>query len=123
MNARTDSDLEMAFATFSQPRVGAVRRWDAGRIARVVFMSFVALVFLYPLIGFFVVALRSDAGVEAGSGGFLGIGDISFAAIQHSWDQIFAYGGADTPHVYVTWLTNTLLVAHGQGSGGDVPTR
>jgi multiple sugar transport system permease protein len=111
----SESESSVPNFRWRQPRVGAVRRWDAGRIARVVFMTFVALVFLYPLIGFFVVALRSDAGVEAGSGGFLGIGDISFAAIQHSWDQIFAYGGADTPHVYVTWLTNTLLVAVGGG--------
>ena len=41
-------------------RRGPVRRWDAGRIARVTFMTFVALVFLYPLVGFFTVALRSD---------------------------------------------------------------
>ncbi|HEY5230611.1 MAG TPA: hypothetical protein VIJ11_06950, partial [Galbitalea sp.] len=90
-----------------QARVGTVRRWDAGRIARVVFMSFIALVFLYPLVGFFAVALRGDSGVAAGSGGFLGLGGISWAAVQHSWSEIFAYGGIDTPHVYVTWLANT----------------
>jgi multiple sugar transport system permease protein len=92
-------------------REGLVRRWDAGRIARIVFMTFVALVFLYPLVGFFAVALRSDAGVAAGTGGFLGLGGISFAGIQHSWDQIISYGGSDTPHVYLTWISNTLFVA------------
>ncbi|MEO7015779.1 MAG: carbohydrate ABC transporter permease [Leifsonia sp.] len=93
------------------PCTGQVRRWDAGRIARVGFMSFVALVFLYPLVGFFAVALRSDASVANGTGGFLGLGDISFAAIQHSWDQIFEYGGSNTPHVYLTWIGNTLIVS------------
>jgi len=92
-------------------RTGAVRRWDAGRIARVAFMSFIALAFLYPLVGFFVVALRSDASVADGTGGFLGLGGISWAGIQHSWDQIISYGGADTPHVYATWIGNTLFVA------------
>jgi multiple sugar transport system permease protein len=92
-------------------RSGLVRRWDAGRIARVAFMTFVALVFLYPLVGFFTVALRSDAGVAAGTGGFLGLGGISFAGIQHSWEQIISYGGSDTPHVYLTWIGNTLFVA------------
>ncbi|HEY5319405.1 MAG TPA: carbohydrate ABC transporter permease, partial [Galbitalea sp.] len=93
------------------PRTGTVRRWDAGRIARVAFMTLVALVFLYPLVGFFTVALRSDAGVAAGTGGFLGLGGISFAGIQHSWHEIISYGGADTPHVYLTWIGNTLFVA------------
>jgi multiple sugar transport system permease protein len=74
-------------------------------------MTFVALVFLYPLVGFFTVALRSDAGVAAGTGGFLGLGGISFEGIQHSWQQIIGYGGADTPHVYLTWIGNTVFVA------------
>jgi multiple sugar transport system permease protein len=98
-------------STTTAQRNGPVRRWDAGRIARIGFMSFVALVFVYPLVGFFTVALRSDAGVAAGTGGFLGLGGISWAGIQHSWSEIFAYGGSDTPHVYVTWLGNTVLVA------------
>jgi multiple sugar transport system permease protein len=99
----------------SASRAGMVRRWDAGRITRVVFMTFVALVFLYPLVGFFAVALRGDAGVAAGTGGFLGLGGISFAGIQHSWNEIISYGGSDTPHVYLTWLGNTVLVAVGGG--------
>jgi multiple sugar transport system permease protein len=99
----------------SSARADNVRRWDAGRIARVGFMAFVGLVFLYPLVGFFAVALQSDAGVAASSGGFLGFGNISFAAIQTSWNKIFAYGGIDTPHVYVTWIANTVFVAVGGG--------
>jgi len=90
---------------------GAVRRWDAGRIARVAFMTLVALVFLYPMVGFFVVALRSDASVADGTGGFLGIGGISLAGIAHSWHEIISYGGSDTPHVYLTWIGNTIFVA------------
>ncbi|KQV08365.1 ABC transporter permease [Leifsonia sp. Root112D2] len=90
---------------------GLKPRWDAGRIARVSFMTFIALVFLYPLVGFFAVALRGDAGVAAGTGGFLGLGGISFEGIQHSWQQIISYGGADTPHVYLTWIGNTVFVA------------
>jgi multiple sugar transport system permease protein len=101
----------MSAITGRPARVGTVRRWDAGRIARVAFMTFVALALLYPLVGFFAVALQSDSGVAANSGGFLGFGNISFAAIQHSWSEIFAYGGLDTPHVYVTWLGNTVFVA------------
>ena len=53
----------MSTTTARTIRADAVRRWDAGRIARVVFMTFIALVFLYPLVGFFAVALRSDAGM------------------------------------------------------------
>ena len=105
-----------AVSTRRRPEgTGFVRRWDAGRIARVTFMTFVALVFLYPLVGFFAVALRSDAGVAAGTGGFLGLGGISLPGIVHSWGQIFAYGGSDTPHVYVTWLANTVFIAVGGG--------
>jgi multiple sugar transport system permease protein len=74
-------------------------------------MTLIALVFLYPLVGFFVVALRGDAGVAAGTGGFLGFGGISWEGIQHSWQQIIGYGGADTPHVYLTWIGNTIFVA------------
>ena len=96
-------------------RAANVRRWDAGRIARVAFMSFVALVFLYPLVGFFSVALQNDAGVAANAGGFLGFGNVSFGAIATSWNKIFAYGGLDTPHVYVTWLGNSAFVAVGGG--------
>ena len=97
------------------PGAGAVRRWDAGRIARIAFMSVVALTFLYPLVGFLTVALSTDNGVAAGTGGFLGLGGISPAGIQHSWGQIIAYGGSDTPHVYLTWIGNTLFVAIGGG--------
>lgn len=88
-----------------------VRRWDAGRITRVSVMTLVALVFVYPMVGFFVVALRADAGVAAQTGGFLGLGGISWEGIQHSWEQIIGYGGADTPHVYVTWIGNTVFVS------------
>src|SRR5665213_776904 len=101
----------MSTSTAQSARIGTVRRWDAGRIARVVFMTFVALVFLYPLVGFFAVALRSDAGVAGNTGGFLGLGGLSWSGIQHSWNAIIAYGGLDTPHVYLTWLGNTAFVA------------
>ncbi|HEY5221988.1 MAG TPA: carbohydrate ABC transporter permease [Microbacteriaceae bacterium] len=90
---------------------GPARRWDAGRIARVSFMTLIALIFLYPLVGFFTVALRSDAGVAAGTGGFLGLGGISWEAMQHSWQQIIGYGGADAPHVYLTWIGNSIIVS------------
>ncbi|HMH59190.1 MAG TPA: carbohydrate ABC transporter permease, partial [Galbitalea sp.] len=49
--------------------------------------------------------------IAAGTGGFLGLGGISWAGIQHSWNEIIAYGGLDTPHVYLTWLGNTVFVA------------
>lgn len=94
----------------SSPRRSA-RRWDAGRIARILVMSIIALGFLYPLIGFFAVAFRSDAGVAAGTGGFLGLGGMSWENVQHSWSQVIGYGGSDTPNVYATWIGNTLFVA------------
>ena len=105
----------MTSRTTQAPGAGAVRRWDAGRVARVAFMSIVALTFLYPLVGFFTVALRTDGGVAAGTGGFLGLGGISLSGIVHSWGQIIAYGGSDTPHVYLTWIGNSLIVAIGGG--------
>jgi multiple sugar transport system permease protein len=107
------STMKSRAALSSEARV--VRRWDAGRVARIAFMSIVALTFLYPLVGFFTVALRTDSGVADRTGGFLGLGGISLSGIMHSWGQIIAYGGSDTPHVYLTWIGNTLIVAIGGG--------
>ncbi len=107
------STMKSRAALSSEARV--VRRWDAGRVARIAFMSIVALTFLYPLVGFFTVAFRTDSGVADRTGGFLGLGGISLSGIMHSWGQIIAYGGSDTPHVYLTWIGNTLIVAIGGG--------
>jgi len=67
------------------------------------------------MLGFFAVALWSDDGVGNGTGGFLGLGGLSLSGIQHSWQQIISYGGSDTPHVYLTWIGNTLFVATAGG--------
>ena len=47
-----------------------IETWSIGRLARVVTMLFVAVIFAFPVLGFIAMAFRSNEGVEAGSGGF-----------------------------------------------------
>lgn len=89
------------------------RRWSPGRIARVATMSLVAAAFIFPIVGFLVVAFRSDAGLAAGTGGFLGLGDVSWSNVVHSWGQIMGFGGADNRGVFLQWMGNSLFVSVG----------
>ena len=65
---------------------------DAGRIARIVTMTVVAAAFILPIIGFIAMAFRSNDGVAAGSGGFLGLADVSLANVRYSWSQVNGFG-------------------------------
>lgn len=53
--------------------VGA-QHWTVGRIARITVMLVIAAAFILPIIGFIAMAFRSQAGLLAGTGGFLGLG-------------------------------------------------
>jgi multiple sugar transport system permease protein len=86
-------------------------RWTAGRIARVAFMLIVAGTFAFPLLGFVIMALRSDDSANGRTGGFLGLGGVSPQSIAHSWGQITAFGGSDSHGIFLTWLGNSLFVS------------
>ena len=88
-----------------------VESWSAGRLARVVTMLFVAVVFVFPILGFVAMAFRSNDGVDAGSGGPLGLGDISWSNIAYSWSQIDGFG--PDGGLFTRWMTNSLVVAVG----------
>lgn len=95
----------------SLPRPVGSQRWHPARVARIVVMLTFALAFLYPLVGFFVVALNSDSSVANGTNGFLGFGGISWAGIQHSWQQITGYGSSDASNVFFSWIGNSAFVS------------
>jgi multiple sugar transport system permease protein len=88
-----------------------IENWSAGRLARVVSMLFVAAIFLMPIAGFVAMAFRSNDGVEAGSGGFLGLGDIAWSNVRYSWSQVNGFGPEGG--LFTRWLTNSLIVAGG----------
>jgi multiple sugar transport system permease protein len=89
----------------------AIENWSAGRLARVVSMLFVAALFLLPIAGFVAMAFRSNDGVEAGEGGFLGLGDIAWSNVQYSWSQVNGFGPEGG--LFSRWLMNSLVVAGG----------
>jgi multiple sugar transport system permease protein len=88
-----------------------IESWSVGRLARVVSMLFVAALFLLPIAGFVAMAFRSNAGVEAGEGGFLGLGDIAWSNVQYSWSQVNGFGPEGG--LFSRWLMNSLVVAGG----------
>ncbi|NIK59020.1 carbohydrate ABC transporter permease [Kribbella shirazensis] len=88
-----------------------IETWSAGRLARVVSMLFVAVLFLLPIAGFVAMAFRSNDGVEAGEGGFLGLGDIAWSNVQYSWSQVNGFGPEGG--LFSRWLMNSLVVAGG----------
>ncbi|MEV0788488.1 carbohydrate ABC transporter permease [Kribbella sp. NPDC050459] len=88
-----------------------IENWSAGRLARVVSMLFVAAIFLVPIAGFVAMAFRSNDGVEAGSGGVLGLGDIAWSNVRYSWSQVNGFGPEGG--LFTRWLTNSLIVAGG----------
>jgi multiple sugar transport system permease protein len=89
------------------------KQWSAGRIARIATMLLVAAAFVFPIVGFIAVAFRSDAGMAAGTGGFLGLGGMSINNVLHGWGQIMGYGGADNRGVFLQWIGNSLIVSVG----------
>ncbi|MGW7684019.1 carbohydrate ABC transporter permease [Kribbella sp. NPDC054772] len=88
-----------------------IENWSAGRLARVVSMLFVAAIFLLPIAGFVAMAFRSNDGVESGSGGLLGLGDIAWSNVRYSWSQVNGFG--PDGGLFTRWLTNSLIVACG----------
>ena len=89
------------------------KQWSVGRIARIATMLLVAAAFVFPIVGFIAVAFRSDAGMAAGTGGFLGLGGMSIDNVLHGWGQIIGFGGADNRGVFLQWMGNSLIVSVG----------
>jgi multiple sugar transport system permease protein len=100
-------------AVQATPRTGRRRRgiesWSAGRLARVVTMLFVAAIFIFPIVGFVAMAFRSTEGVAAGSGGFLGLGDVSLSNARFSWSQVNGFG--PDGGLFTKWMINSLVLA------------
>jgi multiple sugar transport system permease protein len=74
-------------------------------------MLFVAAVFVFPIVGFIAMAFRSVDGVAAGSGGLLGLGDVSWGNVRYSWSQVNGFG--PDGGLYTRWMGNSLVVAVG----------
>jgi len=85
------------------------RRWTPGRIARVGTLSFLAFLFLYPIIGFVLEPFRTEADVIGGRGGLLGIASLSLSNISNDWKQIDGYDNG----VIVQWILHSVIIAVG----------
>ncbi len=72
-------------------------------------LSFVAFLFLYPIVGFVLEPFRTQADVIGGHGGFLGIGNLSIGNIANDWRQINGYDNG----VIVQWILHSLIIAVG----------
>jgi multiple sugar transport system permease protein len=92
-------------------RSARVEHWTVGRLARVVTMLFVAAIFVFPIVGFIAMAFRSEHGVDAGAGGFLGLGDVSWSNVVHNWSQVNGFG--PNGGLFTQWIVNSLFVAGG----------
>ncbi|MCL8025487.1 carbohydrate ABC transporter permease [Nocardioides bruguierae] len=86
--------------------------WSVGRLARVVTMLLVASAFVFPIVGFVAMAFRSTEGVEAGTGGFLGLAGVSWDNAVYSWSQVNGFGPGDGG-LFTRWMLNSLIVAGG----------
>jgi len=89
-----------------------VENWTAGRLARVATMLLIAAVFVFPIVGFIAMAFRSNAGVDAGAGGVLGLGDVSLGNVAYSWSQVNGFGPGGGG-LFTRWILNSLFVAGG----------
>lgn len=85
-------------------------RWPAGRVARVSMMVVVAAMFAIPIIGFIAMAFRNQAGVEAGTGGFLGLGGMSWSNAMDSWNELMKFGPSGGG-VFARWMMNSIVVS------------
>ena len=86
------------------------RAWSAGRIGRVTVMSVVAALFVIPIIGFLAMAFRSQAGIEAGTDGWLGLQGMSWDNVVYSWQQITGFGPGGGG-LYQRWIANSLILS------------
>jgi multiple sugar transport system permease protein len=91
-------------------RIVGSRRWNAGRIARVVVMVLVAAFFVIPIVGFIAMAFRNQENVAAGSDGPLGLFGMSFENAAYSWSQIVGFGPGDGG-LFPRWILNSLIVS------------
>ena len=107
----TDVAIPPAARAEQPRRRRGVETWSAGRLARVVTMLFVAAVFVFPIVGFIAMAFRSVDGVAAGTGGLLGLGDVSWGNVRYSWSQVNGFG--PDGGLYTRWMGNSLVVAVG----------
>jgi multiple sugar transport system permease protein len=89
-----------------------IAAWTPGRLARVVTMLFVAAFFVFPIVGFIAMAFRDNDGVQAGTGGLLGLGGISWDNARFSWSQIQGFGPGGGG-LFGRWLVNSLIVSVG----------
>ena len=82
------------------------------RLARVVTMLLVAAAFIVPIIGFVAMAFRDANDVAAGTGGFLGLGGVSWDHARYSWSQVNGFGpGAGG--LFTQWMINSLVISVG----------
>ena len=94
------------------PKVVGSDHWTLGRIARLVTMTFVAALFVFPIIGFIAMAFREQTAVAAGSDGFLGLGGLSIDNFVYSWGQVTGFGPGDGG-LFPRWMANSLVVSVG----------
>lgn len=85
-----------------------------GRLARVVTMSFVAVLFVLPIVGFLAVAMGDQDALVARESGFLGLGGISLGNAQESWSELLRYGSGDGG-IFLRWFTNSLVISVAAG--------
>jgi multiple sugar transport system permease protein len=85
-----------------------------GRLARVVTMSFVAVLFVLPIVGFLAVAMGDQDALVARESGFLGLGGMSLANAQESWSELLRYGSGDGG-IFLRWFTNSVVISVAAG--------
>ena len=107
------SQAAVRTATVERPtgRRRGIEAWSAGRLARIVTMLFVAAIFIFPIVGFIAMAFRSNDGVADGTGGFLGLGDMSWSNVKYSWSQVNGFG--PDGGLFTRWMINSIVVAVG----------
>jgi len=96
------------------------QRVGAGRFGRVLTLWIIALLFLIPLVAFFASPARCQTsnaavgfscthGITNSSGGFLGLGALSWDNLVYSWREVTGFNGGAFAH----WMRQTLVVAGG----------
>lgn len=95
----------------THPGQSGIGAWSVGKLARVVTMLFVAAIFIFPMVGFVAMAFRSAEDVQAGTGGFLGLGGVSWDNATFSWSQVNGFG--PDGGLFTQWMVNSLIVAGG----------
>jgi len=94
------------------PQAVGSKQWSLGRLARIVTMVFVAALFIFPIVGFVAMAFRDADAVDAGTGGFLGLGGVSWDNAVYSWGQIMGFGSGGGG-IFLRWMGNSLLISVG----------